>query len=145
MEKSKTTPYEIEPKKFIKALAKKLKTIPEFKMPEWALFVKTSQAKERPPEDVDWWYIRAASILRKAYMKGLVGTGKLRTFYGSRKDRGAKPEKFAKASGKIIRVILQQATKAGLVEHIKEKKAGRRLTKKGKGFLDQIALEIKNG
>jgi small subunit ribosomal protein S19e len=141
----KTTPYEIEVEKFIKVLAEKLKTMPEFKMPEWATFVKTGQSRERPPEKSDWWYIRAASILRKMYMKGLVGVGKLRNFYGSRKDRGAKPEKFKKASGKIIRIILQQATKAQFIEHVKEKKAGRRLTKKGKEFLDQIASEVKNG
>jgi small subunit ribosomal protein S19e len=142
-EKMNITPYEIKSEKFIKALAAKLKTIDEFKMPKWALFVKTSQAKERPPENKEWWYIRIASILRKLYMKGLAGVGKFRTYYGSRKDRGARPEKFKRASGKIIRTILQQATKAQLVEHIKEKKAGRRLTKKGKIFLDQIASELK--
>lgn len=139
----KINPYEIEAEDFIKALAEKLKTIPEFKMPEWATFVKTGQSRERPPENADWWYIRAASILRKTYMKGLIGVKKLRTEYGSRKNRGAKPERFRKASGKIIRVILQQATKAQLIEHIKEKKAGRRLTKKGKEFLDKVAEELK--
>jgi len=56
------TPYQIESEKFIKALAEKLKGMPEFKMPEWALFVKTSHGKERPPEVEDWWYIRAASV-----------------------------------------------------------------------------------
>ena len=138
-----STLYEIESEKFIRALAEKLKTIEEFKMPEWALFVKTGQAKERPPEEKDWWYIRAASVLRKLYIKGLVGVGKLRNYYGSRKDRGAKPEKFRKASGKILRTMLQQATKAEFAEHIKEKKAGRRLTKKGKLCLDQLASELK--
>jgi small subunit ribosomal protein S19e len=136
------TPYEISSEKFIKALAGKLKEMPEFKMPDWALFVKTSHGKERPPQEEDWWYVRAASILRKIYMKGLLGVGKLKNLYGSRKNRGVKPEKFSKASGKIIRTILQQATKAGFIEHIKEKRAGRRLTKKGKLFLDEAASSI---
>jgi ribosomal protein S19E (S16A) len=54
-----------------------------------------------------------------------------------------RPEKFYKSSGKIIRVILQQGGKAGLVEHIKEKKAGRRLTKKGLNFLESLAKTLK--
>ncbi|UCD21057.1 MAG: 30S ribosomal protein S19e [archaeon] len=135
--------HEIEPQKFISALASKLKTIPEFKMPEWAVFVKTGASRERPPEHEDWWYIRAASILRSLYVKGVVGVSRLRIKYGSKKDRGMKPEKFEKASGKIIRTILQQATLAGLVEHIKEKNAGRRLNKKGKEFLENFAKELK--
>ncbi len=143
MEKTQITPEDIEAEKFIKELAAQLKALPEFRMPEWAKFVKTGQAKIRPPEDNDWWYVRAGSILRQLYIRGLVGVGKLKNKYGSRKNRGVKPERFKRASGKIIRVILQQATKAELVEHIKEKKAGRRLTKKGKLFLDSIASQIK--
>lgn len=38
---------------------------------------------------------------------------------------------------------MQQATKAGLAEHTKEKKAGRKLTKQGKEWLEQVAAEIK--
>ncbi|MEM2089635.1 MAG: 30S ribosomal protein S19e [Candidatus Pacearchaeota archaeon] len=142
-----TLVHEIEPMKFILALASELKKISEFKMPEWAMFVKTSVAKERPPEEKDWWYVRAASILRSVYIKGVVGVSRLRVKYGSRKNRGMRPEKFYKASGKIIRTILQQATKAGLVEHIKGKRTGRRLTKKGKEFLEKLAekLKEKNG
>lgn len=143
MEKVKGIVHEVDPSIFIKTLASKLKEMNEFKIPEWAYFVKTGTAKARPPEEKDWWYIRAASILRKVYVKGIIGTERLRTEYGSRKKRGMRPEKFKKASGKIIRTILQQATKAGLVEHIKEKKAGRRLTKKGKEWLEAIALELK--
>lgn len=135
--------HEIEPRKFILTLASKLKEMPEFQMPEWAMFVKTGVAKERPPEDKDWWYVRAASILRAIYMRGVVGVSRLRTKYGSRKNRGMRPEKFYKASGKIIRTILQQATKANLVEFVKGKRTGRRLTKKGKEFLEQIAEELK--
>ena len=128
--------------KFISALALKLKNMKEFEMPEWAVFVKTGMSKERPPENNDWWYVRAASILRKIYVKGIIGTSRLRTEYGSKKNRGSKPEKFYRASGKIIRTVLQQATKAGIAEHIKEKSAGRRTTKKGKEFLENVVLEI---
>lgn len=135
--------HEIPVEKFIFALAEQLKKKPEFKQPEWAVFVKTGRAKARPPEEPDWWYIRAASILRTLYVKGIAGVERLRVKYGSRQNRGARPESFAKASGKIIRTVLQQATKAGLVEHIKEKKTGRRLTKQGKEWLEELAVELK--
>ena len=139
----KITPREIPAQVFIETLAIRLKAMDEFKMPDWANFVKTGISRLRPPEKEDWWYIRAASILRSVYTRGVVGVSRLRTKYGSRKERGAKPEKTYKASGKIIRTILQQATKAGLIEHIKEKKTGRRLTKKGKEFLEALAVELK--
>lgn len=143
MAKNNITVHEIHSGKFIAHLAEKLKEMNEFQMPAWASFIKTGSSKMRPPEREDWWYIRAASILRTVYVKGIIGVERLRTKYGSRKKRGMKPEKFHKGSGKIIRVILQQATKAGLIEHIKEKRTGRRLTKKGKEFLENLAAELK--
>jgi len=139
------TPYEIEPAKYAKALAKRLSEndmLGSFEMPEWAYFVKTSAARARPPADSSWWQIRAASVLRQLYINGVVGVGKLRTRYGGRKDRGMQPKIFKKGSGKIIRIIFQQAEKAGLVEKIKDKKSGRKLTKKGKLLMDEVAKSI---
>ena len=125
-------------------LASALKSIPEFKEPEWAKFVKSSPSKERPIEDADFWYKRAASILRQIYKKRVVGVNRLRTKYGSKKNRGMKPERFVRAGGKIIRTILQQADKAGFTEMIKEikgtkeKRPGRKMTEMGKKFLEEI-------
>ena len=134
-----TSVYEAEPRKFLSKLAGELKKLDEFKMPEWALYVKTSTSKARPPENDSWWYIRAASILRQIYKNGIVGVGRLRTRYGSRKNRGMRPERFKKASGKIIRIILQSSEKAGFLEKVKEgRRFGRRLTKSGKDFLEGI-------
>ncbi len=129
------------PEKYIPALAEALKKIPEFEIPEWAKFVKSGTSRERPPADDDFWYTRAASILRQLYIKGVVGVGRLRTRYGSRKDRGTMPDKFRKAGGKIIRTILQQAETAGLVEKVDRMQFGRRLTQKGRDFLDSIDVE----
>ena len=133
--------YDVPADEFNRKLAEALKQIEEFKMPEWAKFVKTSVHKERPPQENEFWYKRAASILRQIYIKKVVGVSRLRTRYGGRKDRGVKPERFRKGSGKIIRVILQQAEKAGFVEKFKGKKSGRQLTEKGKLFLDSIKVE----
>ena len=135
--------HEVQSQAFIKALAEKLKEMPDFLMPDWAAFVKTGMAKERVPEKDDWWYHRAASILRTVYVKGVVGVSRLRTKYGSRKNRGMRPEKFYKSSGKIIRTIMQQATKVGFVEHVKDKRAGRKLTKKGLAYLESIAKSMR--
>ena len=142
----KTSPvYEIPSDKYNQQLASALKEIPEFKEPEWALFVKTGVAKTRPPQEKDFWYKRAASILRQIYINKIVGVSKLRTRYGSKKNRGMKPERFKKASGKIIRTILQQAEAAELLEKQIEpgKKAGRKLTVKGKEFLESIEIKDK--
>lgn len=136
--------YEISPQEYNLKLAEALKNVPEFKEPEWVKFVKSSSSKERPIEDPDFWYKRAASILRQVYKKKSIGVNRLRTRYGSKKNRGNKPEMFVKSGGKIIRTILQQADKAGFTQAIKEikgtneKKIGRRLTESGKKFLEDI-------
>lgn len=145
MEKTEKNPvYELPAQEYNLKLAEALKKIPEFKEPEWIDFVKSGPGKARPIDDSDFWYKRAASILRQIYRKGTLGVSRLRTRYGSKKKRGAKPEKFKKASGKIIRKILQQSDAAGFTEIIKGvkgvkgKKPGRKLTDKGKKFLEGV-------
>ena len=135
--------YDFEQQEYNLKLAQALKKIPEFKAPEWVKFVKSSSGKERPIDDEDFWHKRAASMLKQIYKNKLMGVSRLKTKYGTKKNRGMKPEKFVKGSGKIIRVILQQSDKAGLTEMIKAQKgtkikSGRRLTEKGLSFMDSI-------
>jgi len=136
--------YELSAQEYNLKLAEALKKIPEFKEPEWVAFVKSGSAKERPIEDPDFWHKRAASILRQIYKKKIVGVNRLKTKYGSKKNRGARPEIFKKAGGKIIRTILQQTDQAGLTEiakdvkGVKSKKPGRQLTQRGKSFMEEI-------
>ncbi len=130
-----------EPREFNDSLAVALKKIPEFSIPEWALFVKSGVSKERVPEDPDFWFKRIASILRQLYIHGVVGVERLRHRYGSKKNRGVKPSKHKKSSGKMIRVMLQQAEQAGFVEKLDKVQFGRRLTEKGRNFLDSIKIE----
>ena len=127
-----------EPGKYNNALAEALKKLPEFKKPEWVDFVKSSVHKSRPTTEEDFWYKRAASVLRQIYIKKIVGVGRLRTRYGGSKNRGVRPTHFRKAGGKIIRKILQQAESAGLLEKSQSKKAGRQLTAKGKLFMEEL-------
>lgn len=133
--------FEKEPQQFIRNLAEALKKMPEFEAPEWAMFVKTGVSKQRPPENPDFWQLRAASMLRQLYIRGVVGVNRLRTRYGGRKNRGGQPARFRKASGKMIRIILQQAEKAGIVEKVNNQQHGRRLTAKGREFLDSIKTQ----
>ena len=135
--------HEVKAEEFILALAEHLKKKKEFEAPEWTVYVKTGVSKARPPESDDWWYVRAAAILRTLYTRGITGTKRLRIKYGSRKKRGVRPEKFGKASGKIIRIILQQAEAAKLVEKVEKGQHGRRLTVKGREFLDSIKTQPK--
>ncbi len=137
------TIHEVPVDKFNEKLAEALNKIPEFKIPDWAVFVKTSTAKERPPQTTDFWYKRAASILRQAYIRGVIGVNRLRTRYGGRKKRGSKPPEFRRSGGKIIRTILQQAEKAGFIIKVDGKRKGRQLTKKGLEFLNKVAEDVK--
>ncbi len=136
--------YDIKPNEYNLKLAEALKKIPEFERPDWVEYVKSGPSKARPIEDLDFWHKRAASILKQIYKKKKVGVGRLRTKYGSKKNRGYKPEEFRKAGGKIIRAILQQSDKAGFTEiskpgkNSKDKKSGRILTEKGRKFLESI-------
>lgn len=108
--------------------------------PEWALYVKTGVSRERPPETSDWWYYRAASILRKLYISGEpIGVGTFRIIYGGRKRRGSAPPHFRRAGGSIIRKILQQLEKAGLVVRTRE---GRILSRRGRSFIDMVAIDV---
>jgi small subunit ribosomal protein S19e len=133
---------DVDPQKLVEKLKEELKKIEEIKEPNWAKFVKSGTHRQRPPEQKDFWYIRAASILRRIYLDGPVGVERLRNYYGGKKNYGQAPEHFVKSSGKIIRTILQQLENAGLVEKESGKKKGRKITPKGRKFLDRIAYEV---
>lgn len=131
--------YDGKAPELIEKAAEVLKKDKAVQMPDWAKVVKTGSGKEHPPENANWWYMRAASVLRKIYLRGPIGVSKLRTFYGRKKNRGTKPEQFRKGSGKILRVILQQLETAGLVKQAqKAGHKGRVVTPKGQSFLDTL-------
>jgi len=123
---------------FVDAAAKELEK--KIEMPEWAFYVKTGPHKEHPPVQDNWWYIRAASILRRLYKFGRpIGIQRLRKFYGGRKNYGTAPEHKVKGSGKIVRTILQQLDKLGFTRRTRK---GRIITPKGKSFVDKCASEV---
>ncbi|UCC58836.1 MAG: 30S ribosomal protein S19e [Candidatus Bathyarchaeum sp.] len=136
------TPYDVPPSVLIERLARHLKEeVDEINPPSWAPFVKTGIHTQRPPRNPDWWFTRCSSILRKIYVKGPIGIEKLRSEYGGRIDRGAKPEHARKGSGAIVRKSLQQLQAAGLVKPLRNE--GRVVTSEGRQLLDRLATEIK--
>lgn len=128
---------EIRADLLIRKLAERLKK--ELPKPEWVDYVKAGVYAERPPESEDFWWIRAAAIMRKLYLNGVIGVSRMRKMYGKRKARGVKPEHRYPAGGKIIRNILQGLEKLG---YVKKTEKGRELTGKGRALLDDIAKEI---
>jgi small subunit ribosomal protein S19e len=135
---------DVDPKKFIEIAKIEFKKIKELSPPEWARFAKTGSHTKFPPQNEDWWYTRAASMIRKIELKQPLGVSKLRTYYGGRKERGDKPSKFRRAGGSNIRKIFQQLEAAGFVTVRKDgKKRGRLLTEKGKQFVEKIVSEAK--
>ena len=116
----------------IEEMAKEFNEKKELKEPDFTAYVKTGRHVERAPQRHDWWYVRSAAILYRIYKCGPVGTERLRTYYGGRKNRGVRPHKVFKAGGKIIRTCLQELEKNG---YIKKEKTGRAITGKGEKFL----------
>ena len=133
------TVYDIPAEKLIAKLAVKLREIETIKPPEWAEFVKTGRHTEKAPTQKDWWYIRSASILRKVFIKGPIGTSRLAEEYGGFADRGSRPNKAVKGSRNIARKSIMQLEASGLVA--KNKNKGRIVTAKGQKLLDAAAQE----
>lgn len=115
-------------------VAAELKTNQWVTPPAWASFVKTGVSRQQAPAQPDWWYLRSASVLRKVYLTGTTGVQRLAAGYGGRKDRGSAPYHARSGSRAIVREILQQLEKSGLVKPYKNR--GRRVSPQGLKLLD---------
>lgn len=131
---------DVPSQQFVEKLKEELKKVEQIKPPEWIKFAKSGSHRERPPQQSDFWYIRAASLMRRISIEGTVGVERLRTYYGGKKRRGYKPAISKRAGGGILRKLLQQLEAAGFVA--KDKK-GRKLTPKGQKFLSSVAKMVK--
>ena len=113
----------------------------KIKLPDYVDYVKTSKHKELAPYDRDWYFVRAASVVRHIYLRPGVGVGALQKVYGGRKRRGTAPCVYVKANASVHRHILQQLEKFKLIEQDQEN-GGRRITPRGQKDLDQIAGQV---
>lgn len=102
-------------------------------------FSRRTGAKELPPLDPDWYYVRSASIARRIYLNGGIGVGALAHWYGDAKSTKSRPEHHHPAARGLIRHILKNLQDNGLVEEI-PKKGGRRITSEGQKELDTMCV-----
>ena len=123
----------------IKKLTEILKS-EDINPPAWISFVKTGVHADKPPQKVDWWYTRCASILRKIYLNGPISIADMRSIYGGGKARGYGIASHRYAGGAIIRNAVHGLEKLGYVEMVEKK--GRIVTKQGMKKLDNLSTEI---
>jgi small subunit ribosomal protein S19e len=133
-----TTPHDVPASKFIDRLAKYLReNVDEVQPLPWSTFAKTGTHVEKQPQNPNWWYTRAASILRKVYIHGPIGLENLRSDYGGRKNRGSKPNRVTKAGGSGMQ---NTAASNGLVQMTRPK--GRVVTPKGRKLMQEVAGDL---
>ncbi|MFB6108975.1 MAG: 30S ribosomal protein S19e [Haloplanus sp.] len=136
------TLYDVPADALIEALADRLSD--RIEEPDWMNYAKTGSSRELPPQQEDFWSVRAASLLRKVAIDGPVGVDRLSTEYGGRK-RGSTRYRVAAAhsdtgSKNVIRTALQQLQEEGLVDVAQGE--GRVVTSEGRSFLDDVAADV---
>jgi small subunit ribosomal protein S19e len=134
------TVYDVPAEELILKTAGKLKGNDKIVPPEWTEFAKTGRHTERAPTQEDWWYTRAASILRKLYVKGPMGSSKLAAEYGGFADKGSMPNRAVKGSRNIARKCMIQLEAAGYL--LPTGKEGRKISPAGQSLLDNTAKEV---
>lgn len=134
------TVYDVPAEKLILKTAEKLKGNGNIVPPEWAEYAKTGRHTEKAPVQEDWWFIRSASILRKLYVKGPMGSSRLAAEYGGFSDKGSMPNRAVKGSRNIARKCMMQLEAAGLL--VSKEKQGRSIAPAGQSLLDNAAKEV---
>jgi small subunit ribosomal protein S19e len=137
------TLYDVPADALLEALAEKLEG--ELDEPDWAPYAKSGSGREFPPEQADYWSVRAASVLRTVAKDGPVGVERLANRYGSVKDGtdryGMKPRHGTAGSRKQLRTMLQQLEDAGYLERPPNDE-GRVISAEGQSLLDTTAGEV---
>eukprot|EP00298_Acanthocystis_sp_HF-20_P001826 c12283_g1_i1.p1 GENE.c12283_g1_i1~~c12283_g1_i1.p1 ORF type:complete len:146 (-),score=40.27 c12283_g1_i1:129-566(-) len=139
--KQGVTLRDVSAEKFVAEYAAHLKKSGKVHLPAFHVYAKTGKFKDLAPTNPDWYFIRAASLARKVYLRQNTGVGAFRQVYGGSERRGVKPNRFCLASGGIIRHCLQDLERIGIVA---KGTKGRVITKEGQRILDSIACGIVN-
>lgn len=146
--------------KFVAAYAAHLKKSGKVELPKWVDLVKTGTFQELAPYDQDWFFVRAASIARKIYLRGGIGIGRLKRMYGGSKRNAPSASHFATGSGSVARHAVHALEKLGVIEKDKNgyvlslqfticlpvliplSFSGRKITSAGQRDLDRIARSV---
>merc|ERR1712084_159643 len=107
---------------FITAYAEFLKKSNKIELPKWVDIVKTGHYHELTPYDEDWFYTRAAAIMRKIYVKPNVGVGRLANKFGAKERNGSIRKHHAKDSKAVIRACMKALEKAKLMTRYSDPK-----------------------
>ena len=134
-----THPTDVPASALLPRLAATLKTQQLVAPPAWSAFAKTGVSRQQSPTQPDWWYLRSASVLRKVYLRGSTGVARLSADYGGRKDRGSAPYHARAGSRAVLREIVQQLEKSGLLQTNKNR--GRRVSPSGLKLLDSASRD----
>ncbi|HKZ99344.1 MAG TPA: 30S ribosomal protein S19e [Thermoplasmata archaeon] len=134
------TVYDVPPGLLIERLKDQLQKDGKVKPPEWAPFARTGVHTEKAPTQPDWWFRRVASVLRKVYVNGPIGTVRLSAEFGGRRDGGSAPYHPRRGSRSIAREAMQQLEALGFIS--KTERKGRVITAQGRKLLDKLATEI---
>ena len=142
-----TTYYDVPADQLIESLAERLTSFDKLSAPEWSEHVKTGTHRERPPVQDNWWFTRAASIMRKVAIKGPIGANRISQEYGGTKNRGVKRNKAVSGSRNISRKILQQLSESGLlsdsINSAGTVNRGKVISSEGQKLLDDVAHSVR--
>ena len=125
---------------FVKAYAAHLKKSGTIELPKWVDTVKTGTHRALAPIDPDWFYIRAASVARKVYLRPGTGVVGLTHVYGGASQSGVRKSHHCRSAHGLIRNIMKQLETQGLMQS--HPNGGRSLTSKGRKELDLIAATV---
>merc|ERR1712017_33910 len=83
---------------FIAAYADFLKRTNKIELPKWVDIVKTGHYHELSPYDEDWFYTRAAAIVRKLYIRPRLGAARMAKLFGGKERNGSSRKHHANDS-----------------------------------------------
>src|SRR2546428_3616496 len=86
-----TTAFDVPALPLLERIASHLASEGKVAAPDWAPFARTGVHTEKAPVRKDWWFLRAAAILRKVYILGPIGTSRLSAEFGGARDGGGPP------------------------------------------------------
>lgn len=78
---------------FISSYAEFLKRGGQIELPSWLNIVKSGVHRKNCPHDIDWFFLRLASLARKFYINKQKGIGSLKKKYGKKKKKRIKTSK----------------------------------------------------
>eukprot|EP00178_Gracilaria_changii_P004515 TRINITY_DN1730_c1_g1_i1.p2 TRINITY_DN1730_c1_g1~~TRINITY_DN1730_c1_g1_i1.p2 ORF type:complete len:162 (+),score=31.57 TRINITY_DN1730_c1_g1_i1:15-500(+) len=135
---------------FIVAYAQHLKKNNTISVPDNLEYWKTGVAKELAPYNPDWWYIRAASLARRIYLRPGIGVTRLSHIYGGIQNNGSAREHHRRGARKNLRAILIALEEANIVTRVAPedgedaKLLPRQISSQGQKSLNEIAKQVFN-